>query len=125
MIRGARICPIFEIAGEFHVPVLVHSGCSFGPFLGEYGEPSVLDYLCATYPDTIFIAAHLGSGYLEQLCWLGYAKPNLYVDCSLMQIRTRQNYPEFARNIRLACDLDRKPPGIVRKRLSVLSRRHE
>ena len=97
--------PVFEIAGAFDVPVLVHTGCSFGPFLSKYGEPSVLDYLCTTYPDIIFIAAHLGAGYLEQLCWLGYAKPNLYVDCSLMQIRTRQNYSEFARNIRLACDL--------------------
>jgi uncharacterized protein len=97
--------PVFELAEAFHVPVLVHTGCSFGPFLTKYGEPSVMDCLCATYPGVTFVAAHLGSGFLEQFCWLGYAKPNLFVDCSLMQIRARRNYPEFARNLRLACDL--------------------
>lgn len=97
--------PIFEAALEYNVPVLLHSGYSFGPFLSKYCEPAVIDYLCATYPNITFIAAHLGAGHLEQLCWLGYAKPNLYADCSLMQIRTRQNYSEFARNLRLACDL--------------------
>ena len=97
--------PIFEVALKFNVPVLLHTGYSFGPFLSKYCGPAVLDYLCATYPDVTFIAAHLGAGFLEELCWLGYTKPNLYADCSLMQIRTRQNYPEFTRNLRLACDL--------------------
>ena len=96
---------IFEAALRYDVPVLVHTGYSFGPFLSEYCGPGVLDCLCARYPDITFVAAHLGSGYLEQLCWLGYAKPNLYADCSLMQIRARQNYSEFAGNLRLACDL--------------------
>jgi predicted TIM-barrel fold metal-dependent hydrolase len=97
--------PIFEAAMEYNVPVLLHTGCSFGPFLSKYGGTDVIDYLCATYPNVTFIAAHLGAGNLEQLCWLGYAKPNLYADCSLMQIRSRQNYADFANNLRLACDL--------------------
>ncbi len=96
---------IFEAALLYGVPVLVHSGYSFGPFKSEYGGPGVLDRLCARYPDITFVAAHLGSGHLDQLCWLGYAKPNLYADCSLMQIRARQNYSEFGSNLRLACDL--------------------
>jgi uncharacterized protein len=97
--------PIFRTALDYNVPVLIHTGYSFGPFLSNYGDPSVLDYLCAKYLEVTFIAAHLGAGYLEQLCWLGYTKTNLYADCSLMQIRARQNYSEFAKNIRLACDL--------------------
>jgi uncharacterized protein len=97
--------PIFITALEHNVPILLHTGYSFGTFLSKYGDPAVLDYLCATYPEVTFIAAHLGSGFLEQLCWLGYAKPNLFADCSLMQIRARQNYSKFAENIRLACDL--------------------
>jgi uncharacterized protein len=97
--------PIFESAMEHDVPVLLHTGYSFGPFLSKYCEPAILDYLCATYPKINFIAAHLGAGNLEQLCWLGYAKPNLYADCSLMQIRSRQNFLDFARKLRLACDL--------------------
>jgi len=104
-LRNETFGPIFATALEYNVPVLLHTGYALGPFLGEYGEPAVVDYLCATYPDLIIIAAHLGAGYLEQLCWLGYAKSNLYADCSMMQVRARQNYSEFARNIRLACDL--------------------
>ncbi len=96
---------VFEAALRYDVPVLVHTGYSFGPFSSEYCGPGVVDCLCAKYPDVTFVAAHLGSGHLEQLCWVGYAKPNLYADCSLMQIRARQNYPEFASKLRLACDL--------------------
>lgn len=104
-LRDETFRPVFTTALEYNVPVLLHTGYSLGPFLGKYGDPAVLDYLCATYPNLIFIAAHLGAGYLEQLCWLGYAKSNLYADCSLMQIRARQDYSSFARDIRLACDL--------------------
>ena len=104
-LRNVVYGPIFEAALTYNVPVLMHTGYSFGPFLSEHCGPDVLDYLCATYPNVTFIAAHLGAGYLEQLCWLGYVKPNLYADCSLMQIRARQNYSEFSKNIRLACDL--------------------
>ncbi len=96
---------VFEIALEYEIPVLLHTGFSFGPFFSEFCGPGVLDHLCAVHPEVTLIAAHLGSGYLEQLCWLGYAKSNLYADCSLMQVRARQNYPAFAANIRLACDL--------------------
>ncbi len=96
---------IFEAALRYSVPVLLHTGYSFGQFSSEHCGPGMLDCLCARYPDVTFVAAHLGSGYLEQLCWLGYAKPNLYADCSLMQIRARQNHSEFAGNLRLACDL--------------------
>lgn len=104
-LQNDEFRPIFETASEYNIPVLLHTGYSFGPFLSKYCEPAVLDYLCATHPNVTFIAAHLDAGYLEQLCWLGYAKPNLHADCSLMQIRTRQNYPEFSKSLRLACDL--------------------
>jgi hypothetical protein len=104
-LQDDRFKPIFEKALEYNVPVLIHSGYSFGPFLSKYCTPITLDYLCTNYPNVRIIAAHLGSGFLEQLCWLGYAKPNLYADCSLLQIRCKQNYREFAGNIRLACDL--------------------
>ncbi len=104
-LQHDKFRPVFEAALDYDVPVLIHSGYSFGPFLSKYCDPSIFDYLCATYPTVKFVAAHLGAGHLEQLCWLGYAKPNLYTDCSLMQIRARQNYLDFAGNIRLACDL--------------------
>jgi predicted TIM-barrel fold metal-dependent hydrolase len=104
-LHDAAYRPVFEAAMKYDVPVLLHTGYSFGPFLSKYCDPVILDHLCATYPNVTFIAAHLGAGYLEQLSWLGYSKPNLYTDCSLMQVRLRQNYSEFARNLRLACDL--------------------
>lgn len=104
-LEDDRYKPIFKIAIDYNVPVLIHTGFSFGPFISKYGDPRVLDFLCATYPEVAFIAAHLGSGYLEQLCWLGYAKTNLYADCSLMQIIAKQKYKEFSKGIRLACNL--------------------
>ena len=97
--------PLFEAAMEYRVPVVLHTGFSFGPFQSRFCEPSLLDFLCGRYPDLTFVAAHLGAGQLQLLSWLGYARPNLRADCSLMQIRARQRYHDFANDLRLACDL--------------------
>jgi len=104
-LRQQAFKGVFEKAEEYGVPVLIHSGFSFGPFLSQFCTPLVFDFLCATYPKVNFIAAHMGGGFLEQFCWLAYAKPNLYLDCSLMQIICKQNYQDFAGKIRLACNL--------------------
>jgi predicted TIM-barrel fold metal-dependent hydrolase len=103
-LQDEKYKPVFEKAMEYQVPIIIHSGYSFGPFLSKYCTPLIFDYLCATYPQIKIIAAHLGGGFLEQFCWLGYAKSNLYTDCSLLQIRSKQSYQQFAQMIRFACD---------------------
>ena len=116
---------VFEIAREYEIPVLLHTGFSFGPFFSEFCGPGMLDHLCAAYPEVTLIAAHLGAGYLEQLCWLGYAKPNLYADCSLMQVRARQNYSGVRCKHSSGLRSVRKWTHIVWLRLAIFAECHE
>jgi|SRR3990167_338770 len=91
---------VLNIAREYGLPVMVHSGFAAGPsFEGVFGNPDALDSLCAKFPDVKIIAAHLGNGFLHQLCAIGATKMNFYVDCSLMQRRCKTDYYGFMHDI--------------------------
>ena len=97
--------PIWERVAKLNVPVLVHTGQAFGPLFSRYCNPVTLDDALARYPDIRIIAAHLGGGWFDELCWMGYTKPNLYADISLWQIRCRRNREDFTASMRKAFDM--------------------
>jgi predicted TIM-barrel fold metal-dependent hydrolase len=96
--------PVFELAGAFDVPVLVHTGYSFGPFLSKYSEPSVLDYLCdiSRYH---FHRCPLGGGIPGTALLVGLCETQFICRLFPDADPNTAELPEFARNIRLACDL--------------------
>jgi uncharacterized protein len=96
---------IWEKAAEKKIPVLVHTGQAFGPLLSKYCRPTILDDILANYPDVRIVGAHLAGGWFDELCWMGYTKPNFYADISLWQIRCRMNKADFAGSIRKAIDM--------------------
>jgi predicted TIM-barrel fold metal-dependent hydrolase len=96
---------LLEKAAEFDVPVIVHTGQAFGPLLSKHCQPTGVDEVLARLPGIRLIAAHMGGGWFEELCWTGYVKRNLYTDISLWQIRCRQNFKDFAGFIRKALDM--------------------
>ena len=99
-IEEKKYYAIFEKACEYNIPVLIHTGYSFGPFYSKYSTPLKLDTICADFPQAKIIAAHLGNGFSDDLCMLGHSKDNLYCDFSLMQVHCKHNYKNFARIIR-------------------------
>lgn len=109
-VDDARLAPIWQAAGELHLPVLVHIAdpvAFFDPIdaanerweeLGVHPDwaftsppfPPFLDIVSGfanvvvRHPQTTFIGAHVGC-YAENLAWVGALLdrcPNLYVDIS-------------------------------------------
>jgi len=104
-VNSASFRPVWEQIVELNVPVLVHTGHAFGPLQSRHCRPIELDDILAEYPDLRIVAAHLAGGWFEELCWMGYTKPNLYADVSLWQIRCRRNRNGFLSSIRDALDM--------------------
>ena len=96
---------IFEKARQFDIPVIVHTGCTFGPLLSRYCQPLEIDEIVSTFPGIRIVGAHMGGGWFESLCWLGYANSGIYTDISLVQARCKQDPNEFAGMIRKALDM--------------------
>ena len=97
--------PVWDLIAGLGVSVMVHTGQAFGPLLSKTCSPVVLDEILARYPEIRIIAAHLGGGWFDELCWMGYTKPNLYADISLWQIRCRKNRRDFVAALRKALDM--------------------
>lgn len=95
---------LFDFATEWHIPVLIHSGFSAGPFASKHGSPWYLDQICGNYPDLNIIAAHLGNGCFDHLCSIGSNKLNFHADISLMQQMAKHDTKSFAAQLRRAFD---------------------
>ena len=109
-VDDARLAPIWEAAGQLHLPVLIHVAdpvAFFDPIdetnerweeLGEHPDwaftsppfPSFMEImnglknLVMRHPSTTFIGAHVGC-YGENLAWVGQMLddcPNYYIDIS-------------------------------------------
>ncbi len=78
--------PFFDAIAERGMGVLSHCGWlapSMGISASYYSRPERFEKVIRTYPETIFILAHMGGipGFLET-AMLTTRTPNTYVDCS-------------------------------------------
>ena len=76
------VYPLYEKAVELNVPVLIHTGIDPPPARNLYANPIYLDDVCQDFPELRVVAAHMALGWREQLVYLGFAHPNLYMDLS-------------------------------------------
>ncbi|HDZ27231.1 MAG TPA: amidohydrolase, partial [Candidatus Aminicenantes bacterium] len=78
------IYPLYEIAQEHRLPVLVHTGSSV--FKGskiKYADPIYLDDVASDFPDLPLLMAHSGRGlWYEKALFLSRLHPNLYLEIS-------------------------------------------
>ncbi|MCG0239671.1 MAG: amidohydrolase family protein [Firmicutes bacterium] len=80
-----RLTPMWEYLAERRLPVLIH----FGP-LGKGGgvvwhkhiSPLSIYPVARRYPEIPFVIPHFGCGYIQDLLWLMWSLPNIYVDTS-------------------------------------------
>ena len=75
--------PFFEKVAELGVAVCVHYGVTVDP-TGDlrYADPIDLSPVARDYPDTPFVIAHFGAGWLDSVLRLGYQCSNVCVDTS-------------------------------------------
>lgn len=85
--------PLWEYAGENHLPVLLHTGTTFiaqAPL--ECTLPRHLDVVATRFPNVKIVMAHLGHPY-EGECVVTIRKhPNVYADVSALHYRPYQLY---------------------------------
>jgi predicted TIM-barrel fold metal-dependent hydrolase len=94
--------PVYEIAQEFQLPVLVHTGSSI--FRGskiKYADPIHLDDVATDFPELPILMAHSGRGlWYERAFFLSRLHPNLYLEISgLPPKKLLEYFPELEKNI--------------------------
>jgi hypothetical protein len=76
MLNDERLAPVFAIAAERHVPILIHGGRGLPPIAGD------LAGLVDRYPDAQLIIAHAGIADLGALMRLLAGKKGVFFDTS-------------------------------------------
>ncbi len=86
--RGYRLSepacrPLLDKAAELGVNFIIHYGVSVAPDVDmRCADPIDLSPVARDYPDTTFVIAHFGAGYLDQVLKLAYQCKNVCVDTS-------------------------------------------
>ena len=75
--------PVYALAQEFKVPVMVHSGDTFTP-KGKlkYAHPLNIDEVAVDHPDVDFVICHLGNPWIRDCMEVVYKNRNVYTDIS-------------------------------------------
>jgi hypothetical protein len=75
--------PVFALAEEFRVPVMIHSGDTFTP-TGKlkYAHPLNIDEVAVDHPGVDFIICHLGNPWIRDCMEVVYKNKNVYTDIS-------------------------------------------
>lgn len=75
--------PVYELAGDFDVPVMIHSGDTYSP-TGKikYSHPIHVDDVAVDFPSVKFIICHLGNPWTRDTMEVVYKNDNVYTDIS-------------------------------------------
>jgi predicted TIM-barrel fold metal-dependent hydrolase len=95
---------LLESITNYNVPVISHTGHILEPLYSKYCDPMWLDEVCVDFPNTVFVAAHMGHGFYQQVAHMGACKTNLWTDFSDWQRRAAHEYKLFCEALRSALD---------------------
>jgi hypothetical protein len=78
-----KLDPVYALAAEMHVPVMIHCGDTFTP-KGKlkYAHPLHVDDVAVDHPDVNFIICHLGNPWFRDCMEVVYKNSNVYTDIS-------------------------------------------
>ena len=77
LLNDKRLAPVFAIASEFRVPILIHGGRGLPPIADDLGR------LVEAYPDTRLVIAHAGIADLAGLAANFAGKAGVFFDTSV------------------------------------------
>jgi predicted TIM-barrel fold metal-dependent hydrolase len=78
-----RIRPVYELAAEFKVPVMIHSGDTYSPSgKVKYSHPLQVDEVAVDHPEVNFVICHLGNPWIRDCMEVVYKNKNVYTDTS-------------------------------------------
>jgi uncharacterized protein len=78
-----RLQVVYDLAEEFSVPVMFHSGDTYSP-KGKlkYSHPLEIDEVAVDHPNVKFVICHLGNPWLVDCMEVVYKNANVYADIS-------------------------------------------
>ncbi len=78
-----RLKVVYDLAEEFQVPVMIHSGDTFSA-KGKlkYAHPLEIDEVAVDHPGVKFVICHLGNPWLTDAMEVVYKNANVYADIS-------------------------------------------
>lgn len=78
-----RLQVVYDLAEEFDVPVMIHSGDTYSP-KGKlkYSHPLEIDEVAVDHPNVKFIICHLGNPWLTDCMEVVYKNANVHADIS-------------------------------------------
>ncbi len=78
-----RLQVVYDLAEEFDVPVMFHSGDTYSPKgKVKYSHPLEIDEVAVDHPNVKFVICHLGNPWLTDCMELVYKNANVYADIS-------------------------------------------
>ena len=81
--HDARLKLVYDLAEEFQVPVMIHSGDTYSPTgKVKYAHPLEIDEVAVDHPNVNFVICHLGNPWLVDCMEVVYKNKNVYADFS-------------------------------------------
>jgi predicted TIM-barrel fold metal-dependent hydrolase len=88
--------PIYELAVQFNLPVVIHSGDTFSDRgLLKYSHPLAVDELAVTHRWNIFVIAHLGDPWVKETAEIVRKNQNVWADISGLLVGSRTYFQEM------------------------------
>jgi hypothetical protein len=82
-VHDPRMRVIYELAGEFGVPVMIHTGDTFDPKgKVKYAHPLEVDEVAVDFRDVTFVICHLGNPWVTDAMEVIYKNENVVGDIS-------------------------------------------
>ena len=82
-VHDPRMQVIYELAGEFGVPVMIHTGDTYDPKgKVKYAHPLEVDEVAVDFPDVTFVICHLGNPWVTDAMEVIYKNENVVGDIS-------------------------------------------
>ncbi|HEX2091107.1 MAG TPA: amidohydrolase family protein [Longimicrobiaceae bacterium] len=82
-LHDRRVHPVYELAAEFRVPVMIHTGDTYARRAKvRYAHPLEADEVAVDFRDTVFVLCHLGNPWFLDAAEVVYKNENVFADIS-------------------------------------------
>jgi len=88
--------PLYEVAAQFKIPVIIHTGLSWGNrAMIKYSRPSFLEDIAYDFPNLNIVIAHFGWPWVLDSLALSLKYPNVFIDTSCHYLDTPKEFLQF------------------------------
>jgi predicted TIM-barrel fold metal-dependent hydrolase len=97
-LSDRRLHPVYEMAAEFGVPVMIHTGDTFSPTTKvRYAHPLEVDDVAVDFRETTIVMCHLGNPWFQDAMEVIYKNENVLGDfCGLTLGAFEERYERLA-----------------------------